>query len=320
MSELYLDGKTLYIAIQGDTQQVAYALRASDGQQLWQATSNAYSGTPFLTASDGMAYIAIEDTTTFQTTLEARNSSNGNVLWSRQYPGEISFATVANHILYVYAFPGAIPSGDTKLNKRLMAFQAKSGAPIWSRDVHYGNYTTNITYMQNTLIVDDHQQLCVHSASNGSLLWCISEPSSKPDKNTITQSGIGSYLAGNDRLYVAYVIEKDTLLSPTEVATICKQQSACINSSQGHMFNTQITLQLKALDYQNGQTLWTSKTMPLHTPILFLALNLVQLQQNTLLVGGSSPLITTLDASNGQTLWHINGSAQPEILQMAATS
>jgi outer membrane protein assembly factor BamB len=235
---------------------------------------------PLVTANNGVAYMAIQNAAMTQTILEARRGSDGHVLWSYLSPGMISFGTVANKVLYIYAFPGAVPPGDSKLDKRLLAFKTSNGDAIWSRDVHYGNYSTNIVYAQGMLVVDDGGQLCVHNASNGALLWCIQDPS----------VSVSSYLVGPDKLYVAYFTQKG------------------------------IPLQIEALDLQHGQPQWTSNEVAYNDKYLFLALGLVQLQQNTLLVGGGSPLLTALDTSNGHMLWHINGSSPASVLQIVATA
>ena len=313
-SHMYIDVGIVYVSIEGDPQSIAYALRASDGTLLWQVASTDVNP-PLVTANNGIAYVAIQNAAMTQTVLEARRGSDGHVLWSYLSPGMISFGTVANHVLYIYAFPGAVPPGDSKLDKRLLAFKTNNGDVIWSRDVHYGNYTTNIAYAQGTLVVDDGPQLCVHSASNGALLWCTQDPANH------TSVGMGSFLVGPDKLYVAYIIQKSTTLSPTEIAVFCKHQQSCIDSTQSAQpFHVQSSIQIKALDLQHGQPQWTSSEMAYNDTSSFLALGLVQLQQNTLLVGSGSPLLTALDTSNGHILWHINGSAPSEVLQIVATA
>jgi outer membrane protein assembly factor BamB len=281
-SQMLIDAGIVYVSIQSEPQSIAYALRSSDGTLLWQVASTDVNP-PLVTANNGIAYMAIQNAAMTQTMLEARRGSDGHVIWSYLSPGVVSFGTVANHVLYIYAFPGAVPpAGDSKPNKRLLAFKTSNGDVIWSRDVHYGNYTTNIVYAQGTLVVDDGGQLCVHSASNGGFLWCTQNPS--PSVN------VSSYLVGSDKLYVAYIIE------------------------------TGIPLKIEALDLQHGQPQWTSFEIVYNDTNLFLALGQVQIQQNTLLVAGGSPLLTALDTSNGHILWHINGSSPASVLQIVATA
>jgi outer membrane protein assembly factor BamB len=316
-SQLLLDGSILYVSIESTPQSVAYALRASDGQILWQVTSTDVNP-PLLTASNGIAYVAIQNAAMTQTTMQARRGSDGQILWSYLSPGAISFATVANRVLYIYAFPGAVPDCCTKLNKRLLAVKASNGDLIWSHDVNYGNYTTNIAYAQGVLIVSDgYMQICAHSASNGALLWCVPK---HVDLNGTSSVSIASYLVGPDNLYVALITQHSTPLSPTEIAAYCQQKQSCIDSAQkGHMSNVQASLQIEALDFQHGEPQWTS-TFAYDMRDSFLALYLVQLQQNTLLVSSDLPLLTALDSSSGHTLWQINGSVpQSFVLQIAGT-
>lgn len=318
-SQMLLDGGILYVSIESMPQSVAYALRASDGQILWQVTStDVYP--PLLTASNGIAYVAIQNAAMAQTTMQARRGSDGHVLWHFTSPGAISFATVANQVLYVYAFPGAVPNCCTKQDKRLLAFKTSNGHLIWSRDVHYGNYIANIAYAQGVLIVSDsYAQICAHSASNGALLWCVPR---QADFDGNSGVDIASYLVGPDKLYVALITQRSIPLSPTEIAAYCHQRQSCINSAQNiHISNVQASLQIEALDLQSGQSLWTSNRLAYPDALdTSLSLGLVQLQQGTLLVATGSVLVTALDTSSGHKLWQINGSApRSSILQIAVT-
>jgi outer membrane protein assembly factor BamB len=278
-SQMLIDAGIVYVSVMGEPQSIAYAMRSSNGTLLWQVASTDVNP-PLVTAYNGIAYMSIQNAAMTQTLLEARRGSDGHVLWSYLAPGMISFGTVANNVLYIYAFPGAVPPGDSKLDKRLLAFKTSNGDVIWSRDVHYGNYTTNIVYAQSKLVVDDGGNLCVHSARDGALLWCTQVPN----------VSVSSFLVGSDTLYIAYSI------------------------------GISIPLQIEALDLQHGQIQWTSNEILYKDKYLFLALDLVQLQQNTLLVACGSPLLAAVDSSNGHILWHFNGSAPPEVLQIVASA
>lgn len=315
-SQILLDGGILYVSLESTPQSMMYALRASDGQILWQATSTDVNP-PLLTTSNGIAYVAIQNAAMTQTTLQARRGSDGHVLWSYISPGVISFATVANQVLYVYAFPGAVPPGDSKLDKRLLAFKTSNGDLTWSRDVHYGNYTTNIAYAQGVLIVSDgHLQICAYRASSGAPLWCVPK---QPDYNGTSGVSIATYLVGPDKLYVAFVIQHSIPFSPTEVATYCQHKQSCIDSERNHMFHTQTSLQIEALNMQSGQPLWTNNRLAYPDTLeASVSLGLVQPQQGTLLVATGSVQITALDTASGQKLWQINGSEpRSSVLQIA---
>ena len=319
-SQMLLDGSILYVSLESTPQSVAYALRASDGQILWQVASTDVNP-PLLTASNGIAYVAIQNAAMTQTTMQARRGSDGHVLWSYTSPGAISFATAANQVLYVYAFPGAVPYNCcTKLDKRLLAFKTSNGDLIWSRDVHYGNYIANIAYAQGVLIVSDsYAQICAHSTSNGALLWCVPK---QADFSGSSGVGIASYLVGPDKLYVALVTQRSIPLSPTEIVAYCHQQQSCIDSAQkNHMSNVQSSLQIESLDLQSGQPQWTNNRLAYPDTLdASLSLGLVQLQQGTLLVSTGSVLVTALDTNSGHKLWQINGSApQSSVLQIAGT-
>ena len=108
-SQLLVDSGILYASAfnASNLSGVVYALRASDGQLLWHTASDQI---PLLTASDGIAYVAITHRTPqqTQTTLKALHGPDGQEIWhSTTMPGEILSATVANKVLYVYAYPGA---------------------------------------------------------------------------------------------------------------------------------------------------------------------------------------------------------------------
>lgn len=318
-SQIVFDGDILYASLESEPQSVVYAMRASDGKILWQASSTDVNP-PLLTASNGIAYVALQNAAQTQTVMQARRGSDGHVLWNYTSPGVISYATVANQVLYVYAFPGAVPYNCcSKMNKRLLAFKTGNGALIWSRDVNYGNYTANIVYAQGVLIVSDgYAQICAHSASNGARLWCVPK---QANYNGDSGPTMASYLVGPDRLYLALVTQHVTPLSPTQIAEYCKNKQSCIDSAQkGHMSNVDASLQIEALNLQTGQSQWAS---PLTYDMrdLFLPLGLAQLQQNTLLVSSGTPLLTALNSGSGHQLWHLNGQVQQaELLAVVATA
>lgn len=319
-SQIVLDGDILYASLQSEPRSVVYAMSASDGKILWQASSTDVNP-PLLTASNGIAYVALQNAAATQTVMQARRGSDGHVLWSYTSPGVITYATVANKVLYVYAFPGAVPYNCcSKMNKRFLAFKTSNGDLIWSRNVNYGNYTANIAYAQGVLIVSDgYAQICAHNASNGALLWCVPK---QANFNGDSGPTIASYLVGPDKLYLALVTQHSTPLSPTQIAEYCHNKQSCIDSAQkDHMSNVDESLQIEALNLQNGQPYWTTSPLAYDMRNSFLALGLVQLQQNTLLIGSGTPLLTALNSSDGHQLWHLNGQAQQtEIVSIVATA
>jgi outer membrane protein assembly factor BamB len=151
-----------------------------------------------------------------------------------------------------------------------------------------------VLYSQGVLVLADrYSQICGFSASNGSQLWCVPE---QANSNGNGQT-IGSYLAGPDQLYVAFL-------------------------NQQFGASSQQSLQVKALDYRTGQATWTSASLSYSRLISgFIPLDLVQLQQNTLLIGDGSPQVVALDTTSGHTLWQINGpTPKNQVLKIAATN
>lgn len=289
-SQINVDAGIVYMSIQGATQSVVYALAASDGHLLWQAADSVFTGAPFLTASNGIAYIALQDAVTSQTTIEARRGSDGLILWHYQSPGYTWFATVANPVLYVYAYPGSVsPSLDTEIDKRLIALNVSNGDLIWSQDFHFGSYTATIAYAQGILVVDDDLQICVHSATNGAQLWCTSDTPLNPNTTNNSRAVVlERYLVGLDKLYIAKATQSGIVV-------------------------------IQSVAFQTGQPLWTSDVLAYNEPESpYFPFTFAQLQQNTLLVSSGSPLVTALDANNGHILWQINGSAPPAVVQVAS--
>jgi len=313
-SQFLVDSGIVYASANNLPQSALYALRASDGQFLWHITSDQ---PPLLTASGGVAYVAITNLSPAQTqtTLKALRGSNGQELWHYTAPGTILSTTVANHMAYVYAFPGAASPGDHKYNKQLLAFNAGNGSPIWSHNVNYGSYS-KLEYAQGVILLDTGDQICAHSTSNGAQLWCTPNLADAEEFANIV------YLAGTDTAYVAFVTGTYTQLSPGEIATVCHQNQSCMSNlhqNRSHTSNVHYTLQVEALTTQQGWMQWQFK-IPYNGRLAPPLLNLVQLQEGTLLVSTTSPLVTALSASNGNALWQISSSAhQPALLQMVAT-
>ena len=309
-SQFLVDSGIVYASANSLPQSALYALRSNDGQFLWHITSNQ---PPLLTASNGVAYVAITIVSSMQTQtiLKALHGADEHELWHDITRGTLLSATVTNNVAYVYAFPGAASQGGNKYNKQLLAFNTSDGSLIWSHDVNSGNYS-RLDYTQGALLLSTGDQICAHSASDGAQLWCT--------PNLADAEGLASiaYLVGPDKVYVAYLIRTYTPLSATEIATVCRQNPSCITDSH-NMQNVQERLNVEALDVQHGQTQWHFNTLyngRLTPPLL----SLVQLQENMLLASTTSPLVTALNASNGNASWQISSSAhQPAILQMVAT-
>lgn len=286
-SRLNVDAGIIYMSIQGNTQNVLYALAADDGHLLWQAANGISSNAPFLTANSGIAYLALQNTTSSQATIEARRGSNGSILWKYQITGDTWLATVTNQVLYVaYAYSSFVSPLDTKSNQHLLALQVSNGGLIWSQYLSFDNPLTGLAYGQGTLVIGAIPQLCAYSASNGDMFWCNGASN---NSSPSVVSSVGRYLPGPDKLYTAYA-------------------------------TTQSGVLIQALNFQTAQPLWGNAFAYSKSEYPFLPFSFVQLQQNTLLVGGGSPLVTALDANNGHVLWHINGSAPPAVVQVVATA
>lgn len=314
-SQELLDGGILYVSLESEPRSVAYALRASDGRILWQVSSTDVDP-PLLAVSNGVAYVAVQNAATTQTSVQARRGSDGLLLWTVASPGVVSFATVANQVLYLYAFPGAVPySCCSKSEKRLLALQTGTGALLWSHDVSYGSYTANILYASGVLIViDGYARICVHSASNGALLWCVPETAFDGS----TGQNIVGYTAGPDSLYVAIATQPGFAFAPADGSTRCRLLSRCPDALQAdRQWQASPTLQITALDLQHGQIRW-QRTFAFADNSNFLPLTLVPASQVTLLVGTNSPLLTALDPGTGRMLWQVEGStSSPSVLQIA---
>ncbi len=311
-SQFLVDSGMVYASANSLPQSAVYALRASDGQFLWHVTSDQ---PPLLTSSGGVAYVAMTtlSPTQTQTTLKALRGSDGQELWHETTRGTLLSATVANNVAYVYAFPGAVSNGGSKDNKQLLAFNTSNGSLIWSSHVNSGNYS-RLDYTQGALLLSTGNQICAHRSSNGAQLWCT------PNLSDAQGSANIAYLVGPDTVYVAYVLGTSTPLLPTEIATVCGQNQSCKTSAHnGQITEVQESLNVEALAVQHGQTQW-HVTIPYNGRLTLPLLNLVHLQESTLLVSTTSPLVTALDASNGNASWQINSSAhQPALLQMEAT-
>jgi len=314
-SQELLDGGILYASLESEPRSVAYALRASDGQILWQVSSTDVNP-PLLAVSNGVAYVAVQNAATTQTSVQARRGSDGQILWTFALPGVVSFATVANQVLYLYAFPGAVPySCCSKADKRLLAVQTKTGTLLWSHDVSYGNYTANILYAQGVLIViDGYTHICVHSASNGALLWCVPNPAFDGS----TGQSIVGYTAGPDSLYVAIATQPGFAFIPADRSAPCRLLSRCPDVLlEYRLWQVPQSLRIMALDLQHGQTRWQG-TFDFADSSSFLSLSLVPASQATLLVGTNSPLLTALDPGTGRMLWQVVGTtSSSSVLQIA---
>lgn len=323
-SQVDVDSGIVYMSIQGDPQSAMYALDAADGHLLWQVTNNVPTNVPFLSANNGIAYLVLQGAGSSQATIEARRGSDGSILWKYQTTGNILSAEVTDQILYAYVYLGpppalSLPALSENVEKHLLALKTSNGNRIWSHNIHdtySGTYNINITYAQGTLVVGDGVQLCTYNASNGSQLWCtdpspLLTPINPPPAVEITMR---NYLAGGQKLYTAYVTQNSKPLSPTE-------------------FTIQSSVQIKAFDFQTGQALWMSNAL-VYNGIFdgayqysLLPLDLVQLQQNTLLVSNGTSFLTGLDADNGHVLWQVsdsdtsnNASAPSNVLQVVASA
>ncbi|MDQ2905744.1 MAG: PQQ-binding-like beta-propeller repeat protein [Chloroflexota bacterium] len=154
-----------------------YALQASTGLQLRRISMSDIPGWSVL-ANSGVLYTIANPPQNGFNSIEAWNTSNGSLLWSRKLWGSAWGASVvmgaspplvlADGVIYVCASPGG---GDFKI----YAIHASDGAPLWSHDLNTGMLPQpldRIIVVNGVIYVSSSgNALTALRAKDGSVLW-----------------------------------------------------------------------------------------------------------------------------------------------------
>ncbi len=307
---LWVAGGQVYLYSYGA--RTLYALRASDGKQLWQADG-------FLEATEAdHIYMRVEphdsDPQDRSVFLEAHRASSGKLLWRTRQDALSQIAGTSAQSVFLYStFYGANNMNGTP---ELTALDASTGSPRWkvpltaptltgvySNDRLSAQVEAGIVYLNAVA-----GGISAYNEESGALLWHRSFPSGfNPSMPWFISHG-AIYLSA-DHLYA---------LRARDGATIWQTDPAIIElDPDQNILYTIDNHHLSALRTQDGRVLWTHAVTdrPNYPQI-------IKLIDGVLYTGAASPFHTPPEvigsdfdngvfanrASDGESLWYHQGS------------
>ena len=140
--------------------ETAYAFNASNGKVVWSVAPPGCCLTGAVTVSGGVAYIAQSQT------LFAYKATTGEQIFAKADGGSTDTVAVSGGVVFVQSINGTTGG-------HLQAFNATSGARLWSVVTEAGNSYSSLTPAVDgsTVVVGTTRYLIAFAAGTGSRLW-----------------------------------------------------------------------------------------------------------------------------------------------------
>ena len=149
-----------------------YALRASDGVQLWRYTADIELPSP-VTVSDDIVFANAYDSRPHAPTLLALDAATGSVRWTLQPGPEYAGPTVVDGVAYI--------ATETAANGMVTGFvvealQARTGSTIWQSSVSKEGAQGTPVIANGTIYVKSDTAIYALRTSDGTRLWRAEGP------------------------------------------------------------------------------------------------------------------------------------------------
>lgn len=260
-----------------------YAFKASTGKLLWSINTNATNVLSAPAVANNLIYLGVGTST--GGSLNAY-TTNGALVWQTATPNDVPYnnPTVANGVVYV--------GGNS-----LYAFNATSGALLWTGDIHYDDYAPAVV---NGVVYADTYfgEVAAFSASGCSPSPC--EPLWTAQTSTyiyynaepVVANGIVYVTCTDDKLY-AFKASTGKLLWTAATGGEIISSPAYANSV---VYVGSTDGKLYAFNATKGTTLWATTSYNVYGSSPAVANGVVY-------TGSNSPYIYAFNASSGTQLW-----------------
>lgn len=262
-----------------------YAFKATTGKLLWSINTNATNGLAAPAVANNLIYLGIGTST--GASLNAYSTTNGALVWQTPTPNDVPYnnPTIANGVVYV--------GGNS-----LYAFNATSGALLWTGDIHYDDYAPAVV---NGIVYEDtyfgevaafNASGCtptspcepIWTAHTSNYIYYNAEP--------VVANGIVYVTCTDDKLY-AFKAATGKLLWTAATGGEIISSPAYAN---GVVYAGSTDGKLYAFNATKGTTLWTTTSYNVYGSSPAVANGVVY-------TGSNSPYIYAFNASSGVQLW-----------------
>jgi len=263
------------------------ALNATNGAILWGYSLGAYSAWSGLCYENGRVFAINGDGL-----LRAFDGSNGNIVWSRQLPGQYSFTSAPT------VFQGVIYTGGAGSGGTAYAVSAANGDVLWSVPVANGSQSSPAVNIEGVYLSYSCPNVYKLNPANGALLWRYS---------TGCSGGGGKTPAlYNGRLYVReynpdYIFDSQT---GGMAGTFISKHIPAFSGNMGFFLNGPKPFgtfgTLEGRDVTNNNSLVWSFTGDGHLQSSILVVN------DYVYIGSSTGNLYAVEAATGHQVWTTN--------------
>lgn len=262
-----------------------YALKASTGKMLWSINTGDSGSLAAPAVANGLIYLGVF-TGGSSGTLNAYSTTNGALVWQTTTPNDIPYnvPTVANGVVYA--------GGNS-----LYAFNATTGALLWSGDIHHDDYAPAVV---NGVVYEDtyfgevaafsasgcNPSPCepIWTAQTSNLIYYNAEP--------VVANGIVYVTCTDDKLYAFKASSGKLLWTATTGAEIIDSPAY----ANGTVYVGSTDNKLYAFNARTGATIWTSLAYGQFASSPAVANGVVY-------IGNNNGNLYAFNATTGATLW-----------------
>lgn len=163
-----------------------YAVRASNGAQLWRWTAQVQLTEPFtITVADGLVFLQVRSNQTGNQSLDAVSASDGSLRWSYPLDAQTAIPATAGGVIYVINGQSAVDAVQDATGQRLWRFTCDADQVF--------QVGATLTAASGVVYAPASGRIYALRASDGARLWAATRANTTgatPDQMAVGDGGI----------------------------------------------------------------------------------------------------------------------------------